>query len=147
MSALRRLRNFWMPWVAIIVLGCFSEAAAQTSYKVTDLGTEGDDILGCAMSLNNEGWAEVMAQNLPPGQQDNLGGMLLSGRLFLDIDGFKLDLGTLGGTNTTSNWGEINDFGLIVGESETAVPDPNGDMSHDIAELNLFNLSAQFVSS
>ena len=127
MSALRRLRNFWMPWVAIIVLGCFSEAAAQTSYKVTDLGTEGDDILGCAMSLNNEGWAEVMAQNLPPGQQDNLGGMLLSGRLFLDIDGFKLDLGTLGGTNTTSNWGEINDFGLIVGESETAVPDPNGE--------------------
>jgi probable HAF family extracellular repeat protein len=68
-----------------------------------------------------------MAQNLPPGQQDNLGGMLLSGRLFLDIDGFKLDLGTLGGKNTSSNWGEINDFGLIVGDSETAVPDPNGE--------------------
>jgi hypothetical protein len=27
------------------------------------------------------------------------------------------------------------------------VPDPNNHMSHDIAELNLFNLSAQFVSS
>jgi probable HAF family extracellular repeat protein len=53
--------------------------------------------------------------------------MLLNGRLFVDIDGFKLDLGTLGGTNTTSNWGEINDFGLIVGDSETAVPDPNGE--------------------
>jgi probable HAF family extracellular repeat protein len=127
MSALRRLRNFWTPWVAVIVLGCFSNAFAQTSYKVTDLGTEGNDILGCAMSLNNEGWAEVMAQNLPAGQQDNLGGTLLSGRLFLDIDGFKLDLGTLGGTNTSSNWGEINDFGLIVGDSETAVPDPNGE--------------------
>ena len=36
-------------------------------------------------------------------------------------------VGTLGGTNTTSNWGEINDFGLIVGESETAVLDPNGE--------------------
>jgi probable HAF family extracellular repeat protein len=127
MSALRRLRNFWIPLVAMIVLGCFSDVAAQTSYKVTDLGSEGNDILGCAMSLNNEGWTEVMAQNLPPGQQDNLGGMLLSGRLFLDIDGFKLDLGTLGGKNTTSNWGEINDFGLIVGDSETAVADPNGE--------------------
>jgi probable HAF family extracellular repeat protein len=127
MSALTRLRNFWIPWAAMMILGCFSSAVAQTSYKVTDLGTEGNDILGCAMSLNNEGWTEVMAQILPPGQQDNLGGMLLNGRLFVDIDEFKLDLGTLGGTNTTSNWGEINDFGLIVGDSETAVSDPNGE--------------------
>ena len=127
MSALRRLRNFWMPWVAMIVLGCFSDAIAQTSYKVTDLGTEGNDILGCAMSLNNEGWTEVMAQNLPPGQQDSLFGMLLSSRIFIDIDGFKLDLGTLGGTNTSSNWGEINDFGETVGFSETASLDPNGE--------------------
>jgi hypothetical protein len=102
MSALRRLRIFWIPWVATIVLGCFTNAAAQTSYKVTDLGTEKGDILGCAMSLNNEGWTEVMAQNLPPGQQDSLIGMLLSSRIFIDIDGFKLDLGTLGGANTSS---------------------------------------------
>ena len=127
MSVLRWLRNFSIPVITIIVLACCTDAAAQTSYKVTDLGTEGNDILGCAMSLNNEGWTEVMAQNLPPGQQDSLVGTLLNGRLFLDIDGFKLDLGTLGGTNTTSNWGEINDFGLIVGDSETAVPDPNGE--------------------
>jgi probable HAF family extracellular repeat protein len=127
MNALRRLRNFWIPWVVMIVLGCFSDAAAQTSYKVTDLGTEGNDILGCAMSLNNEGWTEVMAQNLPPGQQDSLVGQLLNGRLFLDVNGFKFDLGTLGGTNTSSNWGEINDFAQIVGFSETAAPDPNGE--------------------
>jgi probable HAF family extracellular repeat protein len=127
MSALRRLRNFWIPWVAMIVLGCFSDAVAQTSYKVTDLGTEGNDILGCAMSLNNEGWTEIMAQNLPPGQQDSLFGTLLNGRILIDIDGIKLDLGTLGGTNSSSNWGEINDFGQIVGYSETAVPDPNGE--------------------
>ena len=55
MSAFGRLRKFWIPWVAVIVLGCFSDAVAQTSYRVTDLGTEGNDILGCAMSLNNEG--------------------------------------------------------------------------------------------
>ena len=38
MDTLRRLRNFWIPLVATIVLGCFSNAVAQTSYKVTDLG-------------------------------------------------------------------------------------------------------------
>ena len=127
MSVLRRLRNFCMPWVAMMVVGCVSNVGAQTSYKVTDLGSEDNDILGCAMSLNDEGWTEVMAQVLPPGQQDNLMGMLLSGRLFVDIDGIKIDLGTLGGTNSTSNWGEINDFGLIVGESETGALDPNGE--------------------
>ena len=127
MRTLRQLRKFWIPWVTTIVLACFSDAVAQVSYKITDLGTEGNDILGCAMSLNNEGWTEIMAQNLPPGQQDNLFGMLLSGRIFIDIDGFKLDLGTLGGTNTTSNWGEINDFAEVVGESETAALDPNGE--------------------
>src|SRR6202162_3972059 len=127
MSALRRLRNFWIPWVAMIVLGCFSEAVAQTSYKVTDLGSEGNDILGCAMSLNNEGWTEIMAQNLPAGQQDSLFGMLLSSRTLVDVDGLKFDLGTLGGKNSSSNWGQINDFGEVVGFSETAVPDPNGE--------------------
>jgi probable HAF family extracellular repeat protein len=76
------------------------------------------------MSFNDEGWTEIMAQNLPPGEQDSLFGTFLSGRTLLDIDGFKLDLDTPGGRSTTNNWGEINDFGLIVGDSETAVPDP-----------------------
>jgi probable HAF family extracellular repeat protein len=127
MSALRRLRNFWIPWVAMIVLGCFSDAVAQTSYKVTDLGSEGNDVLGCAMSVNNQGWTEIMAGNLPPGQQDNIFGKLLNGRALIDADGFKLDLGTLGGLNSWMMWGEINDFGQIVGFSETDVPDPNGE--------------------
>ena len=47
-----------------IVLACFSNAAAQGSYKVTDLGAEGNDNLGCAMSLNNPGWTEIMAGNV-----------------------------------------------------------------------------------
>jgi len=127
MSAVRRLRNSWILWVTTVVLACFSNAVAQASYRVTDLGAEGKDNLGCAMSLNNEGWTEIMAGNLPPGQQDNLFGQLLNGRALIDVDGFKLDLGTLGGTNTWMNWGEINDFGQIVGYSETAVPDPNGE--------------------
>jgi probable HAF family extracellular repeat protein len=127
MSALRQLRNFWIPWVTTMVLAGFSNAVAQASYRVTDLGAEGKDNLGCAMSLNDEGWTEIMAGNVEAGQVDNLFGKLLNGRALIDVDGFKFDLGTLGGTNTWMNWGEINDFGQIVGYSETAVPDPNGE--------------------
>jgi probable HAF family extracellular repeat protein len=122
-----RLRGSWILWVTTIVLVCFSNAAAQASYKVTDLGSEGTDNLGCAMSVNNEGWTEIMAGSLPPGEQDNIFGTLLSGRALIGIAGFKFDLGTLGGQNTWMNWGEINDFGQIVGYSETSVPDPNGE--------------------
>jgi len=127
MRVLRRLRNFWILWVTTVVLACFSNAVTQASYRVTDLGAQGKDNLGCAMSVNNEGWTEIMAGNLPPGQQDNIGGQLLNGRALIDVDGFKLDLGTLGGLNSWMNWGEINDFGQIVGYSETSVPDPNGE--------------------
>src|ERR1700730_2509053 len=127
MSSLRQLRNSWIPWVTTIVLACFSNAVAQASYKVTDLGSEGTDNLGCAMSVNNEGWTEIMAGSLPPGEQDNRFGTLLSGRALIGIAGFKFDLGTLGGQNTWMNWGEITDFGQIVGYSETSVPDPNGE--------------------
>ena len=123
----RRLRNFWIPCVTTMILACFSHAAAQASYKVTDLGAEGNDILGCAMSVNDQGWTEIMAANMPPGQQDIIFGQLLSGRALIDVAGFKLDLGTLGGQNSWMNWGEINNFGQVVGDSETAVPDPNGE--------------------
>jgi probable HAF family extracellular repeat protein len=127
MSTFRQLRNFWILWITTIVLAFFSNAAAQASYSVTDLGTEGSDNLGCAMSLNNEGWTEIMAGNFEPGEQDSLLATPLSGRALLGIDGYKIDLGTLGGENTWMNWGEINDFGQIVGDSETNVPDPNGE--------------------
>jgi len=122
-----RLRGSWLLWVTTIVLACFSNAVAQASYKVSDLGAEGNDNLGCAMSVNNEGWTEIMAGNLPPGEQDSLLGTLLNGRALIDVGGFKLDLGTLGGQNSWMNWGEINDRGQVVGDSETAVLDPNGE--------------------
>jgi probable HAF family extracellular repeat protein len=127
MSTLRLLRNFWIPWVATIVLACFSNAGAQASYKVTDLGAEGTDNLGCAMSVNNQGWTEIMAGNVEAGQVDSIFGTLLNGRAEINVNGFKTDLGTLGGLNSWMNWGEINDRGQVVGDSETAVPDPNGE--------------------
>jgi hypothetical protein len=43
MSTLRKFRNFWLPPVTAIILACSSDAGAQTSYKVTDLGTLGND--------------------------------------------------------------------------------------------------------
>jgi probable HAF family extracellular repeat protein len=127
MSTLRRLRNFWIPWVTTVVLACFSNAVAQAGYRVTDLGTEGNDNLGCAMSLNDRGWTEIMAGNVEAGQVDSIAGKLLNGRALIDLDGFKFDLGTLGGQNTWMNRGEINDFAQIVGYSETAVLDPKGE--------------------
>jgi probable HAF family extracellular repeat protein len=127
MSTLGNLRNFWILWLMTFVLGCFGNAFAQSSYKVTDLGALGNDNLACAMSVNNEGWTEIMSGNLIPGEQDNQFGLLLNGRAALGIDGFKIDLGTLGGQNSWMNWGQINDFGQIVGYSETDVPDPNGE--------------------
>ena len=127
MSTLRRLRNFWILWATTMVLACFGNAFAQASYQVTDLGAEGNDNLGCAMSVNDQGWTEIMAGNLPPGQQDNLFGTLLNGRALIGVDGVKTDLGTLGGENSWMNWGEINDIGQIVGYSETSTLDPNGE--------------------
>ena len=128
MSTLRQLRNFWILWVTTIVLASFSNAGAQTSYKVTDLGVPlNNGNLGCAMSLNNQGWTEIMEGNLAPGQQDNSGGKLLSGRALIDVHGVKIDLGTLGGPNSWMNWGGINDRGQVVGIAETSVPDPDGE--------------------
>jgi hypothetical protein len=49
------LRNFWIPWVTTIALACFSNAVAQASYKVTDLGHLYNWNLGCAMGLNDRG--------------------------------------------------------------------------------------------
>ena len=124
---LRQLRSFWIPWVTTVVLACFSDAVAQTSYKVTDLDVLFDGNAGCAMSLNNQGWTLIMDGNVEPGQQNNLFGKLLNGRAVIDIDGSRIDLGTLGGTNSWMNWGRINDRGQAVGFSETAVPDPDGE--------------------
>ena len=127
MSTLWRLRGSWLLQVATIVLVCFGNAFSQVSYKVTDLGALGNDNLSCAMSINNEGWVVIQDASMVPGQQDNAGGKILKARDAIEINGSQFDLGTLGGKNSWMNWGEINDFGQIVGYSETAALDPNGE--------------------
>ena len=52
MNTLRQLRNFWILGVTTVVLACFSDAVAQASYQVTDLGTLHDGYFGCTMGLN-----------------------------------------------------------------------------------------------
>jgi hypothetical protein len=90
MNARRGLRNFSTLWLTTIVLACFSDAVAQASYKVTDLGTGRSEKEACAMSVNDEGWTEIMTWNGEPGQDvDFIAATLLSGRALIDVDGFK----------------------------------------------------------
>ena len=134
MNTLIQLRNFSIPLVATIVLVFSSDAGAQTRYRVTDMGREEGQNAACAMSVNDGGWTEIMAWNGLPSQNINfIASTLVSGHVLVGADGFKFDLGTLGGHNSWMNWGEINNFGQIVGMSETAVLDPNGE---DICGFN-----------
>jgi probable HAF family extracellular repeat protein len=126
MNTLRQLRNFWIPWVTTtIVLACFSDAVAQTSYKVTDLGVPlNDGNLGCAMALNNQGWTLIMDGFMDP-VSNFFGAPVVRGHAVINKDGLTIDLTTLGGANSWMNWGGINDRGEAVGMAETSVPDPN----------------------
>jgi probable HAF family extracellular repeat protein len=129
MSALRWLRNFWIPGVAAIVLGSFSNASAQQSYKITDLGINNSkDNFSMAMGLNSQGWAENMDGTVNP-PENSLFTSVARGRAVISIYGLNIDLGTLGKPDGNSwiNWGGINDRGEAVGQSETADPDPNGE--------------------
>jgi probable HAF family extracellular repeat protein len=126
MNALRHLRNFWIPTVMTIVLACVSNAVAQASYKVQDLGVRHPDNLGMAMGLNNHGWTLIMDQLLDP-FSISLSANLVAGTDRIRIGELNLELGTLGGKNSSINWNGINDPGEAVGMSETSVPDPNGE--------------------
>jgi probable HAF family extracellular repeat protein len=129
MSTFGQLWNFSIPWVTMIVLACFSDAVAQTSYKITDLGiNKSNDNFSMAMGLNNQGWAENMDGFVNP-PENNLFTTVSRGRAVINVRGLNIDLGTLGNADGNSwiNWGGINDRGEAVGMSETSVPDPNGE--------------------
>ena len=126
MNTIRQLRNFWILWVATFVLACLSNAVAQASYKVTDLGTLNNENFSCAMDLNNYGWT-LSQDGLMDPVSKFAGTKLLTGHAVINIGELKIDLGTLGGPNSWMNWGGINDRGEAVGFSETSVPDPDGE--------------------
>ena len=127
MSILSQLRNFRTLWVMTTVVACFSSAFAQTSYKVADLGVnKSSDNFNMVMGLNNQGWAENMDGVLTP-PITSTSTTILSGRAVISIYGLNIDLGTLGGKNSWTNYGGINDRGEAVGLAETSVPDPDGE--------------------
>ena len=126
MSTLR-LRGSWILRITTIVLVCFGNALSQVSYRITDLGVnKNSDNFNMVMGLNNLGWAENMDGVLTPPIRST-STSILSGRAVMSIYGFNIDLGTLGGDNSWTNYGGINDRGEAVGLSETSVPDPDGE--------------------
>ncbi|MGC1548272.1 MAG: hypothetical protein WA777_07050, partial [Rhodanobacter sp.] len=61
MNMFKQLRNLWIPCASMFVLTCFGNAFAQVSYQVTDLGVPKNDNYSMIMSVNDEGWSEIMA--------------------------------------------------------------------------------------
>jgi probable HAF family extracellular repeat protein len=102
---------------AFLALASSLSVAAQekTHYRVHDLGTLGGSF-GQAGGISNTGWIE--------------GFSLIAGDTafheFLWHQGAMMDLGTLGGPNSISEW-RPNDHGLAGGAAETAIPDPHGE--------------------
>ena len=141
MITLRQLRNFWILGVATMVLACFSNAVGQAKYKVQDLGVQHSDNLGMAMGLNNYGWTLNMEQFLDPFSLSTEF-PAVSGTDSITIDRLNLELGTLGGTNSSINWNGINDPGEAVGMSETAALDPNGE---DICGFGTHHICLPFL--
>ncbi|MFY9803024.1 MAG: hypothetical protein WAK30_07835 [Candidatus Acidiferrales bacterium] len=129
MSVLRLLRIFSISVATLIILACCSDAVAQSSYKITDLGINNSkDNFSMAMGLNSQGWTENMDGTVNP-PENSVFTTVARGRAVISIYGFNIDLGTLGkpGANSWINWGGINDLGEAVGQSETAELDPNGE--------------------
>lgn len=127
MSNLRRVKNFWVLWITTMLLAGFSNAFAQTSYKLADQGLlHNTDNFSMVMGLNNHGWTENMDGFVnPPIKSTST--TVASGRAVINVRGFNIDLGTLGGKNSWTNYGGINDHGEAVGMAETSVLDPDGE--------------------
>jgi probable HAF family extracellular repeat protein len=127
MRMIKQLRSFWVLWVTTIALACSGNAFAQQRYKITDLGTnKSSDNFSMVMGLNNLGWAENMDGFVNP-PITSTSTTIANGRAVIGINGFNIDLGTLGGKNSWTNYGGINDRGEAVGLAETSVPDPDGE--------------------
>lgn len=88
-----------------------------TRYTVTDLGTLGGVFGSSAHSVNNKGWIAGVA-NLSGDTQEHAS---------LWRDGAVIDLGTLGGDNSTVGFPVKNEAGLIVGFAQTSTIDPLGE--------------------
>jgi probable HAF family extracellular repeat protein len=85
-------------------------------YQVTHLSSLGGTV-SRGNSINDAGWVSGYS-NLPGNQARHAS---------LWLDGRQLDLGTLGGPNSSVAWPVKNDRGLIAGIAQTAAADPLGE--------------------
>jgi len=93
-----------------------AKAKAKSQYHVSNLDTLGGTSSG-GNSINDQSWVAGYSR-LPDNQ---------SRHAALWRNGSILDLGTLGGPNSSVTWNVKNTEGIIVGISQTAAPDPLGE--------------------
>lgn len=89
----------------------------QTHYRVISLGTPLGGSASGAAAVNALGW--VAGDSNLTGDLDQHG--------VLWLYGYPLDLGTLGGPNSSVLWPGLNDLGQAVGISDTSMTDPLGE--------------------
>ena len=93
-----------------------SQPSQPTKYQVTNLASLGGTI-SRGNSINNRSW--VSGYSNLSGNQSRHASLWRSGSL--------LDLGTLGGPNSSVAWPVKNNGGLIAGIAQTDTPDPLGE--------------------
>jgi probable HAF family extracellular repeat protein len=113
-------RNLGLSGLALALLSIGTLAAqaqepAAPAYIVYDTGTLGGTFAFGA-GVNDLGWVT--------GASTNATGAV---HATLAAPGTLIDLGTLGGMNSAVEWPVKNNHGLVVGISESATPDPNGE--------------------
>ena len=116
------IARFVVPAAAMLAgVACGGDFAASqhsppTQYQVTNLASLGGTV-SRGNSINNRTW--VSGYSNLSGNQSRHASLWLNGSL--------LDLGTLGGSNSSVAWPVKNDSGLIAGIAQTDTPDPLGE--------------------
>jgi probable HAF family extracellular repeat protein len=106
---------------ASALLSAAAPGSAQAgSYRVTNLPTLGGTI-SRGNSVNDRGW--VAGYSTLAGDQSRHAAVWFPGGL----QSAPLDLGTLGGANSSVTWPVKSNTGLIAGIAQTATPDPLGE--------------------
>jgi probable HAF family extracellular repeat protein len=108
--------------LTLLIAGCCcgaamaqTQAKAKVQYQVSDLASLGGTSSG-GNSINDQSWAAGYSR-LPDRNR----------HATLWRNSSLLDLGTLGGPNSSVTWNVKNTEGIIVGISQTATPEPLGE--------------------
>ena len=100
--------------LSVPTISAQSESQRQKQYKVSILDSLGGTSSG-GNSINDRSWIAGYS-NLAENK---------SRHATLWRNGLPLDLGTLGGINSSVTWSVKNNRGIVVGISQTATPEPN----------------------